>query len=422
VRQWIAGAKEAFATGRLREAQDLLQRARSLAPNHPLVLNDNALRLLQSGNPRGAAEVLASTIATGAVSSEVWLTYAMALRRTKKLDDEVATLEALLNHEPRNATALLEKGGIEEELQKPRAAAMTYKALLGIIPPGFKAPHWMEQGLEHARKVLDENNQALEKVIEADLGSLRERFTDVHLSRFDRCVEILLQKRRIWRQQPAAMQYPELPAIEFYERDDFPWLDKLEAAADDIRAELLSVIEEDSGLEPYIKDPPPLALEACRSLNHSRRWSAYFFWQQGKPFHDHMARCPLTTEALAAWPRWDVPGVGPTAMFSVLDAKTGIPAHTGPVNTRLVAHLPLIVPPGCGFRVGAQTREWVEGKAFVFDDTIEHQAWNDSDAPRAVMIIDLWSPFLSDGERELIRALTSSIDKFYDVRPIGYNG
>ena len=108
-----------------------------------------------------------------------------------------------------------------------------------------------------------------------------------------------------------------------------------------------------------------------------------------------------------------MPGIGPTALFSILDAKTRIPAHTGPVNTRLVVHLPLIVPPGCGFRVGGQQREWQTGKAFVFDDSIDHEAWNDGDEPRAVLIFDIWSPYLSEAERELTRVLTTRIGEFY---------
>ena len=72
--------------------------------------------------------------------------------------------------------------------------------------------------------------------------------------------------------------------------------------------------------------------------------------------------------------------------------------------------MPLIVPPGCGFRVGGETRVWEEGRAFVFDDTIEHEAWNDSDALRAVLIFDVWNPHLSDGERELLRRYFAAAD------------
>jgi aspartyl/asparaginyl beta-hydroxylase (cupin superfamily) len=101
----------------------------------------------------------------------------------------------------------------------------------------------------------------------------------------------------------------------------------------------------------------------------------------------------------------DVPGASPNAMFSLLAPRTRIPPHTGVANTRLVCHLPLIVPAECGFRCGATDIEWHVGKAFVFDDTIEHEAWNDSDELRVVLIVDLWAPSLSAGEREAVAAV-----------------
>ena len=79
-------------------------------------------------------------------------------------------------------------------------------------------------------------------------------------------------------------------------------------------------------------------------------------------------------------------------------------------NVRSVVHLPLIVPPGCSFRVGGETRIWVRGEAFAFDDTIEHEAWNRSDHDRAVLIIDVWNPHLSDDERGMICRLYGAAD------------
>jgi aspartyl/asparaginyl beta-hydroxylase (cupin superfamily) len=104
-------------------------------------------------------------------------------------------------------------------------------------------------------------------------------------------------------------------------------------------------------------------------------------------------------------------------MFSILRPHTRIPPHTGISNTRLVLHLPLIVPDGCRFRVGGETRLWREGEAFVFDDTIEHEAWNDSDLPRAVMICDVWSPRLSMDEREVVARIHAALDNFNGAVP-----
>jgi len=128
-----------------------------------------------------------------------------------------------------------------------------------------------------------------------------------------------------------------------------------------------------------------------------------------------MARCPRTVEALSHAPQVDVAGRGPTAFFSILDAFTHIPPHTGVTNTRLTVHLPLIVPPQCSFRVGGETREWVPGQAWVFDDTIEHEAWNRSDVPRAVLIFDIWNPLLSPAERDLMRAAIETVGIYYGV-------
>jgi aspartyl/asparaginyl beta-hydroxylase (cupin superfamily) len=106
-------------------------------------------------------------------------------------------------------------------------------------------------------------------------------------------------------------------------------------------------------------------------------------------------------------------------MFSVLSPRTRIPPHTGIANTRLVLHLPLIVPDGCGFRVGSETRPWRVGEAWVFDDTIEHEAWNDSDAQRIILICDVWNPHLSLEERELIVRAMAAMDAFAGAPPGG---
>ena len=109
----------------------------------------------------------------------------------------------------------------------------------------------------------------------------------------------------------------------------------------------------------------------------------------------------------------------PAAMFSVLQPKTRIPPHTGVANFRLVVHLPLIVPGHCGFRVGGETREWRVGNAWVFDDTIEHEAWNDSDQIRIIFICDVWNPRLSVEEQVAIDKVIAATDAFNGTAPDG---
>ncbi|MBL8554311.1 MAG: aspartyl/asparaginyl beta-hydroxylase domain-containing protein [Phenylobacterium sp.] len=311
--------------------------------------------------------------------------------------------------------SLLEAALRHERQGQARAAAATWRTALQTIPRMLSPA--VRPVLEHAKAAVEANDLALEGFLAERLAGLRARHGNARLDRFDKARDILLRKRRVFRPQPSFMYVPELPAIAFHDRGQFPWLDRIEAATADIRAELVRVLADGpSVLEPYVAvDGTPQ--DRWRDLNRSRRWGVFYLWRAGAPVEENLARCPRTAAALAGWPKCDLQETGPTAVFSILDARTRIPPHVGVNNARLIVHLPLIVPPGCGFRVGAETRSWTPGEAFVFDDTIEHEAWNDSDQPRAVLILDCWNPYLSEAEREMVSALTAGVGDFYGQLP-----
>jgi aspartate beta-hydroxylase len=262
---------------------------------------------------------------------------------------------------------------------------------------------------------MRENAAVLADAINARLGGLSNGKEPAgSRMRFERCLDQVLGRRRIYTPEPTYMLFPYLSNHEYYERALFPWLEAFEAETDAIREELLGVLSTDSaGVEPYIAFSEGLPLRQWRELNRSRRWGAYFLINQGRREESHLARCPRTAAALAAVPQVDIPGRGPTAFFSMLDAHTHIPAHSGVTNSRLTVHLPLIVPPNCRFRVGGEIREWRLGSAWVFDDTIEHEAWNDSDAARAILICDVWHPELTALERDLVREMMTALAAYY---------
>lgn len=417
VRQLIDLAAQASASGRAQEADRLIGLAEAQAPRHPLVLNEIARRMLNAGDSAGAYRVLADAVKEDAAHYSLWLNLAVALRGLKRADEEMAAIDKALALEPRNVRAMLQKASLQELKGESRTAAATYRMALQVLPPEFDPPSSLRPALQHAQRVIASNDRALETYLEDRLKDLRSRYAGEPLGRFDRCLAILLRKHPVYRPQPSFMYFPQLPAIEFFERRDFPWLDSIEAATDEIRAELVDLLREGQEvLQPYVDLPQGVPVNQWRELNRSRRWGVYFLWREGVAFPEHIARCPKTVAALEAWPRYDVPSCGPTAVFSILDAKTRIPPHTGVSNTRLIVHLPLIVPADCGFRAGAERREWVPGKAFLFDDTFEHEAWNDADVPRAVLILDIWNPFLSDAERDLIRAVSADVGEYYGIR------
>ncbi len=224
-------------------------------------------------------------------------------------------------------------------------------------------------------------------------------------------VDQALGRRRVYHNQCAGVFYPFLPEDEYFDRRHFPWLDELEAATPAIQAELRGLLDAPGDLiRPYVRFEEGTPDNEWSPLDGSLDWSACFLWEYGEPHRAVVERCPQTAAVLERLPLARIPGRAPNAFFSVLRPQSKIPPHTGVTNTRAIIHLALEVPPGCGFRVGNETREWVEGKAFAFDDSIEHEAWNNSDQRRAVLIIDSWNPHLSPREQDAVLRYFAAAD------------
>ena len=416
VAQLIQASKAAGAAGRSAESDQLLVRAAQLAPSHPVVLNELGTRMMQRGEHAKARDLFQRATTADPGHPALWSNLASSLDALGLWQEEMEAIEKALALEPRHLASLLQQAALLEARGDVRNAARIYRNALATLAPGATPPGTAAAAVVHAREVVRADDAALAAALEQNLSSIRDRHGGGTYRRVDRCLELLTGQRTRYTPQPTFMYFPEIPAVEFFDRAEFPWLDAIEAATDEIRAELTTVLVSDrAGLEPYVAYPEGVPLDQWKELNKSRRWSAYFLWNQGEPQPAHLARCPRTAELLKAAPQCEVNGRAPTAFFSILDADTVIPPHTGVTNTRLTVHLPLIVPPDCGFRVGSETREWIPGKAWVFDDTIEHQAWNRSDLPRAILIFDIWNPFLSQAERDLVRAATEFFGSYYRV-------
>ncbi len=404
----MASVERLLAERRDAEALALWKQAAAIMPQHPQVLHERARRLATGGHPAAARALLEQVVARSPRNINFLLSLAAVLRALGQRDEELAVLERALAVDARHLIVLLQKGALLELMGKPRAAASIYTRALETLPPGTRLPAPVAAHVAHARDLISRNSANLAALLAERLDPLRAgQGSPAALIRVERALERMLGRKRIYAPQPTWMYFPFLKNHEFHPREDFPWLDGLEAASQAIREEVLAVLAADrGGLEPYISYPEGLPLDQWRELNQSRRWSAYFLWKDGEREVGHCGRCPATAAALAQTPQVDIPGRGPTAFFSILDAHTHIPPHTGSTNARLTVHLPLILPGTCRFRVGAATREWRSGEAWVFDDTIEHEAWNDADAPRAILIFDVWNPQLTPLERDLVREAT----------------
>jgi len=246
-------------------------------------------------------------------------------------------------------------------------------------------------------------DKALDGTPTADaIGSLRLRHA----------VDMVKGGREIFPQQPSMLYYPYLAQRQFFEREEFAWAASLEAAAADIRREMEALLTDDAGFRPYVEDSPNRPSRDFHGLNNNRSWTALYLWKHGAFVPEIADRCPATAQALKNVPLSCIGERTPSVFFSRLEPGAHIPPHTGMLNSRLICHLPLIVPPGCWLRVGNETREWTEGELLIFDDTIEHEAKNPTGEIRIVLIFDIWRPELSIAERDGISAIFRAIDEF----------
>ena len=375
-------------------------------------LNAQIQQALARRDPGAALRVLAEAEAAQPQDAELKLQKAMALRLSGDLTGAVNALDQALALEPYNFVALLSKASLIERMDGEKAATPIYKNALTIAPetppPALAAP------IAHAREVVARTADALEAYLEARVGATDAALDTATRARFAESLKIFTGKARNYESEAVLLKYPRLPAIPFFDRAMFPWFPELEAATDMIRGELEQVLhEEQADFVPYIQTPEGAPVNQWAELNYNPRWSTYFLWKDGVKQEAACAKCPGTAALMDRLPLARQDKFAPTVMFSALAANTRIPPHSGSTNTRLLVHLPLILPGPAWFRVGNETRYWKMGEAWAFDDSIDHEAVNEADALRVILIIDIWNPLLTEVERELITRMMNAKNEFF---------
>ncbi len=340
-----------------------------------------------------------------------WINLAAACRILGNTERERSALENALGIDQTDLLALIRIAELHERLGEEAPAAERWTAVLafssGIRDPAPEFAEILRHAKQYAgdrkKKLADAVGMALENDL-AEAGARDRR-------RMRAAADAWLGRRPIYANHCEGLHYPFLPADEFLDPEHFPWLGELEAATTMIAAELEAILAEgDAELTPYISLPPGVPRNKWTGLDHSLDWAAFHLWKEGERFEAACARAPRTAALVESLPICHIEGRAPNVFFSILKPGSHIPAHTGITNVRSVVHLPLIVPEGCEFRVGGETRSWLPGRAFVFDDTIEHEAWNRSGQSRAILIVDVWNPHLSDHERAMICRLYEAAD------------
>lgn len=381
-------ALAAIRLGQLHRAAELLDRAVSVAPGHAA-----------SHHHRGRAAELLGDLATARAC------YERAVQLGADLPAARLHLAAVLEQQGEHQAALVQYARVMGDMQSRGRwldAATTPPALVSLVA--------------HAAQVVREGRRVLFYGV---IEPLVREFGRSGLARIERMLRIYLKDEAAdypdSRQRPTFLYFPGLPTTPWLEPGLFPGLDEAAARTAAIRAELESQLRADRGSEQVFSSTA-LAAENLRSTREAPSWTGYYFYRHGVRRQDNCAACPVTSATLDALPLSRVGDHGPEVLFSVFTPGTHLLPHRGVTNTRVVAHLPLIVPPDCALAVGGEVHEWQEGRIVVFDDTYEHEAWNRSDRVRVVLIFDLWNPHLSELERAAVERLVVAIGDFRQAR------
>lgn len=380
-------ANEHLTRGEANQAIELLTAAHRAQPDNPVTLH----RL-------GAAQIAGNDL-EGAVRS-------LRLCLQSAPDMFVARLQL--------GMALEQLGQSHEALIACFSALNTAQAKGRWLSDATTAPAWRET----VKRTMDYVDAGRMRLFNEVLEPLRQRYGDSELARVRECLAIYLNAQPANlpdpRQKPKFLYFPGIPSQPYYPRERFPWHAELEAGTTMIRDELQAVLSRAQNLEAFLKfDSPDAAAGYLRSSgNQAAAWDAYFFYRHGNRHHAQCAQCPQTAALLDALPLVRIREHAPETLYSVLRPGTHILPHHGVTNTRLVTHLPLIVPADCALRVGGDIHSWQEGRCVTFDDTFEHEAWNNSDQTRVVLIVDSWNPDLSEAERAAVTDLVEAIGDF----------
>ncbi|MEL6790746.1 MAG: aspartyl/asparaginyl beta-hydroxylase domain-containing protein [Pseudomonadota bacterium] len=361
------------------------------------------------------ARGLITTLSAAKPSVEGWLLLSEIEKRAGDTNAQFAALDAAQALNGQDIRVLLAKGEFYDHAKNPRLAGTFFSQALAASQQNPAQARPLMAALQRAQTKCTDYAKAYEAHLNRALNgstSQGDPGTDEMTERFDHSLDIMFGRKPVFAQTPTQYYFPGLPAQPFYDAALFDWCPGLEAATDTIRNELTAYLQTADAFQPYVTRNTDSARSDHSGMMDNAGWSALFLWRDGKADPALQAQFPETTAIMEKVTKADIPGHSPTVLFSLLKAGTKIPPHTGLINTRLIGHLPLIVPEGCALRVGAQTRPWTLGTAMIFDDTIEHEAWNTSRADRYVLIFDTPNPLLTPGEHQKVQQLFSAIESF----------
>lgn len=371
---------------------------------------------LESGTRALAAGDRAAAFAAFSQAGESadipWMQLAHACFDAGDVAGEEAALAARIRCARGDIGAILAMAEAKRHRGDVRAAASFYKLALATAAQLASVPPQLAPGLTRAQAYIADADRQFAAHLFAQLDGAGVR-TSTAPPRIAEALRLLSGEQPLYLQQPSMFYFPGLAQRAWWDAREFAWARDVEAATDAITAELAALLTAPDAFTPYVQAsadrPPP-----NNPLLGKPDWGAAWVLKDGKVADGMASACPATLAALAHAPQPVIAGRAPLALFSRLKPGTHILPHHGMLNTRLICHLPLIVPDGCGLRVGGETREWQQGKLTIFDDSFEHEAWNRGTSDRTVLLFEIWRPDVNDEERAMLAHIFAAIDD-YDV-------
>jgi aspartate beta-hydroxylase len=422
----LAEAQQLDAAGASGQAERIYRSVLVAQPGHPAASVRAAQFALGRKDFTAAEKLLREAHARHPEAEEAATLLSTLLAATGRGPDAIVVLETLLTLRPDAHVAWLLLGPAREMVgDRPGALQASYQA----IAKARRAGQWLdtETTPAHLRnavgQAVDRVKKGRKELFFGSYENLREQHGSSELRRVDRALLGYLKELDIRpssdRQKPLFLYFPDLPDAPYQDPYLQPWAKRLRDAYPFVREEALRVIREDSVLTEFIHLPKGRSMEEyLGGESPDPRWQAFFFYRHGKRYDANHARCPQTSELLESMELCRIEAQAPEICFSLLRPQTTIKPHFGVTNVRLVMHLPLVVPQGCALNViGVEERAWREGELLLFDDTYQHEAWNQSDRTRIILLMDCWNPHLTAVERlackqliELIGSLNPRFD------------
>lgn len=411
-------ARARVAAGQMADAMPLFQSLLEIHPNHVEARNAMAVAALRSGELARARAHLGAALAAAPDDALTLNHWAQMQQAEGDVSGALQTYARLLDQEPSLYSVRLAFARLLEATGDRGAAARQY---FRAIRQAQRAGRWLSldstpAGLRpqvtHAMALVDQQRRA---ICDSVFAPLVQTFGRAALARVSDFIAVQLGEANYApadaRQRPTGMAFPGLPQSPYLDPRRIAGVAELEAQTHAILAELQGVLGRDAGREQVFASQR-LADAFLRSDRGPATWDGYYFYRHGHRNETNASRCPVTMAAIDRLPLARVRGYGPEVLFSTLGPGTHLRPHHGVTNTRVVCHLPLIVPPDCVLRVAGEPHHWRFGEVVAFDDTYSHEALNGSAQTRVVLIFDVWHPDLSPAECTAVCALQEALGDF----------